>query len=101
MKNTPLETFQSLCRPQMEELANAVSAPWFRESTTYALSHMAISGASKEELAGAERFVDALQKLSEIKQPMPTLPDKSRLASYENLSVEEQKRLLKLQEELG
>lgn len=98
MKNTPLINFQSLQQPAMLELSKALNETWLRLSFDYALTHMAISGATKEELDGAKKFMDALQALGDKKEAAAPLPDKSRLPSFENLSLDEQKKLIKEQE---
>lgn len=74
---SPVAQFQQTRAADAEKLFDAVRTPWFTTALCYAMSEMAVSGATKEELTGARIYMAALMNLSEpIPKPKPPLPSK-------------------------
>lgn len=72
----PKHLFQTSRKELADTLAEQATAPWMRTALVYTLSHMALSGASAEELRGAKTFIVTFMNLSE-KPPEPqTYPAK-------------------------
>lgn len=68
--------------PDAKALRAIVETPAFHVGVAFALAQMATNGATKDEMQGADVFVQILCNIGEKTEPMPKFPVKT-LATYE------------------
>lgn len=65
MIELPRELFQRLQKNELKQLALLMSEGWFKKCVVFAISQMAITGASSESLQGANTFINTLENLTD------------------------------------
>lgn len=63
--------------PERAEFRRMILTPHMQHAFPMAFAHMAACGASREELTGAQKFIELFQNFSEKNQIAPKPPEKA------------------------
>lgn len=92
MTFSPKTQFQKLHKPAYETLRQELSSPWLSLSIEYAFLLVASSGASREQIAGMQRFISALNDLASVKEEVTEFPVQK--LSWMDATPEEQAKII-------
>lgn len=78
----PKEQFVKFHKDECVRLREEHQMPWFVIAQSYALTNMAVRGASAGQISGAKSFIQELNNLAADKDTVTTFPQK-RLDSFD------------------